>query len=435
VERLRDRPFVFLGVECDDHREAIRNARDNGEITWRCWWDSGSTQGPIAARWNVKGWPTIFIIDHKGIIRYKGVVTDGMAMGVDALLKERDQGSAPGSATTKCGQNEPGPPVATGFGEVVLAAEAIPNKVERAAVINHVAAALAKAEGESAARSFFLRSFELAQGSIAVAKDDRARGYLLVRLALIQVEAGNRAVARESLRQAIQNAEKIEHAASRHDLMQFIAHIQGEAGDVDGGLATAQASGPQRVVVLTDLAVGQAKAGDAAGALSLLKSVGAEEEETFRWAAVRVLPEVALAQSRSGERGTANQTTKRALEVFDRLRQENRDPTILARIALAQAKGEDREGSRATFARALGGADDAEDFPAGECLAKIAQAQREAGNEGAARRSLLEASWRIAGCDHNPQVDDLLTQAFLDLGDLERALEIARDARNGQGGL
>ena len=42
---------------------------------------------------------------------------------------------------------------------------------------------------------------------------------------------------------------------------------------------------------------------------------------------------------------------------------------------------------------------------------------------------------RGATRDHNPQVDDLVTQAFLDLGDLERALEIARDARNGQGGV
>jgi hypothetical protein len=338
VERLKDRPFVFLGVESDDHREAVRKARDNGEITWRCWWDSGSTEGPIATRWNVKGWPTIFIIDHKGIIRYKGLVTDGMAMAVDALLKERDQGNAPGSATPKYGPNEAGPPVAIGFDQVVQAADAIPNTVERAAVINHVAASLAKAEGEAAARSLFQRSFELAQGSIAAAKDDRARGHLLIRLALIQVEAGDRAAAGQSLKQAIQNAEKIEHAAGRHDLMQFIAHTQAEAGDVEGCRATAEVSGPLRVGVLTDLAVGQAKAGDAAGALATLKLVEGKDDEKVRWAAIRVLPEVALAQVRSGDRGAASQTTKRALEMFDRLRQEYRDPTILARIAIAHPK-------------------------------------------------------------------------------------------------
>ena len=166
-----------------------------------------------------------------------------------------------------------------------------------------------------------------------------------------------------------------------------------------------------------------------------MKSVGAEDDEKFRWAAVRVLPEVALAQVRSGDRGTANRTTKRALELFDRMRQASRDPTLLARIALAQSKADDREGSRASFERALRDADDAEDFRAAEVLATVAQAQREAGDEAAARKSLHEASGRIAGRDHNSQVDDLMTQAFLNLGDFDRALEIARHAHDDQGGL
>jgi tetratricopeptide (TPR) repeat protein/peroxiredoxin len=435
VERLKGRPFVFLGVECDDHRDAVCKARDEGEITWRCWWDGGSIEGPIATRWNVKGWPSIFIIDHKGVIRYKGLVTDAMAMAVDALLKERDQENAAGSGALRRGVTEPGPPLTTGFDQVVEAAEAIPNQVARAAVLSRVAASRAKAEGEAGARSIFQRAIGLAQGSVDSAKDDRSRGYLLVQLALIQVEAGDRAAARESLKQAIPSADKIEQAASRHDLMQFIAHIQADAGDVEGSRATAGASGPQCVGVLTDLAAGQAKAGDTSGALSTLKSVGAEDDEKFRWAAVRVLPEVALAQVRSGDRGTANQTTKRALEMFDRMRQEGRDPTILARIALAQAKADDREGSRATFGRALRDADDAEDFRAAECLAKVAQAQWEAGDEAAARKSLHEASGRIAGRDHNTQVDDLMTQAFLNLGDFDGAWEVARHAHDDHGGL
>jgi tetratricopeptide (TPR) repeat protein/peroxiredoxin len=435
VERLKDRPFALLGVESDDHIEAVRKARDKGEITWRSWWDGGSTEGPIVTRWNVKGWPAIFIIDHKGVIRYKGLVTDAMAMGVDALLKEQEKGNAPSSSAPECGQDEPVPPDTTGFKQAIQAAEAISNEVERAAVLSHIAAARARAEGEAAARPIFHRSLELARGSIAAAKDDRSRGHLLVRLALIQLEAGDRAAAGQSLKQAIQSAERIEQAASRHDLMQFIGHIQGEAGDVAGGRLTAIACGPQRVGVLADLAVGQAKAGDTSGALATLKSVGSEDDESVHWAAARVLPEVALAQARSSDWNAAKRTTDRALAAFDRTRKELRDPKNLARIALAQAKAEDREGSRATFARALRDADDAEDFPAAEFLARLARAQCETGDEAAARKSLNEATGRIAGRGHNPDVDDLLTQAFLDLGDLDKALETARNAHNDQGGL
>ncbi len=28
----------------------------------------GSTSGPIATAWNVRGWPTVYVIDAKGVI-------------------------------------------------------------------------------------------------------------------------------------------------------------------------------------------------------------------------------------------------------------------------------------------------------------------------------------------------------------------------------
>jgi hypothetical protein len=34
------------------------------EITWRSWWDGGSTGGPIASEWNVHGWPTLYLVDY-----------------------------------------------------------------------------------------------------------------------------------------------------------------------------------------------------------------------------------------------------------------------------------------------------------------------------------------------------------------------------------
>jgi len=57
-------------------------------ITWRSWWDGGNTRGPIAKAWNIKGWPTIYVLDHKGVIRYREVRGKSMDEAVDALLKE-----------------------------------------------------------------------------------------------------------------------------------------------------------------------------------------------------------------------------------------------------------------------------------------------------------------------------------------------------------
>lgn len=87
VKRLEGKPFALLGINSDP-RERLRQAMKRENITWRSWWDGGNTRGPIAKAWNVKGWPTIYVLDHKGVIRYKEVRGKEMDKAVDTLLKE-----------------------------------------------------------------------------------------------------------------------------------------------------------------------------------------------------------------------------------------------------------------------------------------------------------------------------------------------------------
>jgi len=47
------------------------------EITWRSFWNGGSTGGPISTEWNVSGWPTLYFIDHTGVIRHKSAGSPG----------------------------------------------------------------------------------------------------------------------------------------------------------------------------------------------------------------------------------------------------------------------------------------------------------------------------------------------------------------------
>jgi len=91
VERFRDRPFALLGVNSDPDREKLEAAMEKEGITWRSWWDGGRIGGPIAARWDVKLWPTIIVLDHKGLIRNKLFPHNAhkeLADAVDSLLKE-----------------------------------------------------------------------------------------------------------------------------------------------------------------------------------------------------------------------------------------------------------------------------------------------------------------------------------------------------------
>ncbi|MGI8604075.1 MAG: peroxiredoxin family protein [Verrucomicrobiales bacterium] len=68
VEKMKDRPFALVGVNSDP-KEKLQQGMKRQEINWRSWWDGGNTRGPIATRWGITGWPTLYVVDHKGIIR------------------------------------------------------------------------------------------------------------------------------------------------------------------------------------------------------------------------------------------------------------------------------------------------------------------------------------------------------------------------------
>jgi hypothetical protein len=70
VKKYQDKPFALIGVNSDD-KEDLEGILADRTIKWPCFWDGGSTGGPIATQWNVHGWPTIYILDEKGVIRYK----------------------------------------------------------------------------------------------------------------------------------------------------------------------------------------------------------------------------------------------------------------------------------------------------------------------------------------------------------------------------
>lgn len=90
VKRLEGKPFALLGVNSDT-KDRVRQAMKKENITWRSWWDGGNTEGPIAKAWNVSGWPTIYVLDAKGVIRYKNVREKKMDEAVDKLLAELEE--------------------------------------------------------------------------------------------------------------------------------------------------------------------------------------------------------------------------------------------------------------------------------------------------------------------------------------------------------
>jgi hypothetical protein len=90
VKRLEGQPFVVIGVNSDEDRAELHKVLARKQLTWRSFWDGGSTDGPIANTWNVHSWPTIYVLDGQGVISYKvieQVDADELDRAVDALLK------------------------------------------------------------------------------------------------------------------------------------------------------------------------------------------------------------------------------------------------------------------------------------------------------------------------------------------------------------
>jgi peroxiredoxin len=67
---------------------------DKENLPWRSFADPGAIgQGATAARWNLLGTPTYYVIDHKGVIRHKWVGSPGekaIDAALDKLIKEAE---------------------------------------------------------------------------------------------------------------------------------------------------------------------------------------------------------------------------------------------------------------------------------------------------------------------------------------------------------
>jgi hypothetical protein len=74
VKRYQDRPFVLLGVNTDDDAETLREVQKAQHLPWRSWWDGPPVPGgPIFTAWEVEGFPTMYLIDAKGVVRWESV--------------------------------------------------------------------------------------------------------------------------------------------------------------------------------------------------------------------------------------------------------------------------------------------------------------------------------------------------------------------------
>jgi len=88
VGRLKGKPFAFVGVSFDDDPDTVKDFKSANPMPWTHWFNG--KDGEIAAKLDVTSFPTIFVLDGKGVIRYRNVRGEALDKAVDQLLKEME---------------------------------------------------------------------------------------------------------------------------------------------------------------------------------------------------------------------------------------------------------------------------------------------------------------------------------------------------------
>ena len=87
VKQLSGKPFSLIGVNSDADLEEIREVVKEKNITWRSF-QNEQEDGKISSAWGVTGWPTIYVLDKDGVVRYKNVRGEKMDAAIEELLGE-----------------------------------------------------------------------------------------------------------------------------------------------------------------------------------------------------------------------------------------------------------------------------------------------------------------------------------------------------------
>ena len=87
-EIYKGRPLALLGVSSDKDVAAARQSKRDQKLTYRTWFD-GRKDGAIAESWGVAAWPTTYVLDQQGVVRFVNLRQEDLLKGVRQLMDRR----------------------------------------------------------------------------------------------------------------------------------------------------------------------------------------------------------------------------------------------------------------------------------------------------------------------------------------------------------
>lgn len=89
--KFTGRPFAIVGVNADDTLTSAQDSVRDNAIPWRSFWNGADgIDGPITANWNVRAWPTVYILDSEGTIRFKQLRRKDLDEPLEQLVVETE---------------------------------------------------------------------------------------------------------------------------------------------------------------------------------------------------------------------------------------------------------------------------------------------------------------------------------------------------------
>ena len=86
VKNLAGKKFALIGVNSDGDPAIPQGLAKDGVVNWRSFWNGPTgPRGPISAAYKVRGWPTIILVDAKGVVRS---ITPGRGAKLDKAIAE-----------------------------------------------------------------------------------------------------------------------------------------------------------------------------------------------------------------------------------------------------------------------------------------------------------------------------------------------------------
>lgn len=90
-------PLTILSVDSSTDVDAARAVKAAEGLEYRTWWDGprAGQDGPIATAWNVSAWPSVYVLDGDGVIRFVNVRRENLMRVVRQLLDEQVRARKP----------------------------------------------------------------------------------------------------------------------------------------------------------------------------------------------------------------------------------------------------------------------------------------------------------------------------------------------------